>query len=163
IAQARAEVLRAVSTFRIASEEATRFGGEVIPLDITTAAKAHHGRWVRVPRGPVLGITPFNFPLNLVAHKVAPALALGSSVLIKPAPQAPLTAIELSKIVREAGFPEGSLEIVTCDNEVAEKLVRDPTFKVLSFTGSDRVGWHLQSIAQKKKVLLELGGNAATI
>jgi glyceraldehyde-3-phosphate dehydrogenase (NADP+) len=163
ITQARAEVSRAVSTFRIASEEATRMHGEVMQLDVTRAAEGYEGRWVRVPRGPVLGITPFNFPLNLVAHKVAPALACGASVLVKPAPQTPLTAIELARIVRESGFPEGALEVVPCEVAVAERLVRDPRFAVLSFTGSDRVGWHLQSIAGKKRVLLELGGNAAAI
>jgi glyceraldehyde-3-phosphate dehydrogenase (NADP+) len=116
-----------------------------------------------VPRGPVLAITPFNFPLNLVAHKVAPALACGAPVVLKPAPKTPLTALKLAEIVRDAGAPQDMLQVVPCENDVAETLVRDDAFAVLSFTGSDRVGWHLKSIAGKKHVLLELGGNAACI
>jgi len=163
IAQARAEVARAVSTFDIASEEATRTGGEAMPLDVTEAARGARGSWVRVPAGPVLAISPFNFPLNLVAHKVAPALACGCSVLLKPAPQTPLTALRLAQVVRAAGAPDGAFAVVTCENDVAEGLVRDDRFATLSFTGSAKVGWHLKSIAGKKRVLLELGGNAAAI
>lgn len=163
IVMARAEVARAASTFRLASEEATRLGGEVMSLDITAAGAGHEGRWVRVPRGPVLAIAPFNFPLNLVAHKVAPALACGASVLVKPPPRAAGAALALLKIAREAGAPEGALEVAECDVDVAEDLVRDDRFSVLSFTGSDKVGWHLKAIAGKKRVLLELGGNAAAI
>lgn len=163
IAAARAEVARAVSTFRIASEEATRLGGEVVRLDVSPSGERHEGRWVRVPRGPVLAIAPFNFPLNLVAHKVAPALACGASVLVKPPPQAPGPARALARIAREAGAPEGALEVAECGVAEAEALVRDARFAVLSFTGSDRVGWRLASIAGKKRVLLELGGNAAAI
>jgi glyceraldehyde-3-phosphate dehydrogenase (NADP+) len=116
-----------------------------------------------VPRGPVLAITPFNFPLNLVAHKVAPALACGAPVVLKPAPQTPLTALRLAEIVREAGAPEDTLQVVPCSNEVAEALVRDDAFAVLSFTGSAKVGWLLKSKAGRKHVVLELGGNAACI
>lgn len=160
---ARFEVDRAITTFELGAEEAARIGGEVIPLDVTEATAAYRGHWVRVPRGPVLAISPFNYPLNLVAHKVAPALACGSSVVLKPAPQTPLTALRLAQIVREAGAPMDALQVVPCSNEVAETLVRSDIFAVLSFTGSDKVGWHLKSIAGRKHVLLELGGNAACI
>jgi acyl-CoA reductase-like NAD-dependent aldehyde dehydrogenase len=163
IAQARAEVTRAVSTFEIASEEASRPGGEVMALDLTPAAAPYVGEWVRTPAGPVLGIAPFNFPLNLVAHKVAPALACGCPILLKPPPQAPLTSLVLADIVRDAGAPEDALQVVPCANEVAEGLVRDERFATLSFTGSAKVGWSLKAIAGKKRVLLELGGNAATV
>jgi acyl-CoA reductase-like NAD-dependent aldehyde dehydrogenase len=163
IAMARAEVARAVSTFDVASEEATRIEAGVMPLDITQAGEGYTGMWRRVPRGPVLGIAPFNFPLNLVAHKVAPALACGASIVLKPAPQTPLVALELGAVVRASGFPEHALQVLPCDVSVAEALVRSDGFATLSFTGSAAVGWHLKSIARKKRVLLELGGNAAAI
>jgi len=160
---ARFEVDRAIVTFGLGAEESVRIGGEVIPLDVTEPTAAYRGHWQRVPRGPVLAISPFNFPLNLVAHKVAPALACGAPVVLKPAPQTPLTALRLAEIVRESGAPDDMLQVVPCTNEVAESLVRSDAFAVLSFTGSDKVGWHLKSIAGKKQVLLELGGNAACI
>ena len=160
---ARFEVDRAIVTFSLAAEEATRIGGEVLPLDITEPTAHYRGHYQRVPRGPVLAITPFNFPLNLVAHKVAPAIASGCSVVLKPAPQTPLTALKLGEIVRASGGPTDLLQVLPCTNEVAEKLVRHDAFAVLSFTGSDKVGWHLKSLSGKKKVLLELGGNAACI
>jgi glyceraldehyde-3-phosphate dehydrogenase (NADP+) len=163
IVQARAEVARAVCTFELGAEEATRIGGEVMPLDITPAGRSATGHWVRVPAGPVVGIAPFNFPLNLVAHKVAPALACGASIVLKPPPQAPLTSIALAAIVREACPVPDALQVVPCEVLVAEALVKDERFATLSFTGSARVGWHLKSIAGKKRVLLELGGNAAAI
>ena len=165
ITQARAEVARAVSTFDLASEEASRQvgAGEVMPLDVTKAAAAYSGQWVRVPSGPVLGIAPFNFPLNLVAHKVAPALACGCSIVLKPPPQAPLCSIALAEIVRAAGAPEDALQVLPCSNEVAEALVTDDRFATLSFTGSAKVGWALKALAGKKRVVLELGGNAAAI
>jgi glyceraldehyde-3-phosphate dehydrogenase (NADP+) len=163
IVQARAEVARAVSTFLLASEEATRTGGGVLPLDVTPVATGYSGRWTRVPVGPVLGIAPFNFPLNLVAHKVAPALAVGASIVLKPPPQAPLTSLALAELVRTSGLPEDALQVVPCDVPEAERMVTDERFALLSFTGSDRVGWHLKSIAGKKRVLLELGGNAAAV
>ena len=163
LALARAEVARAVSTFELAAEEATRMVGEVLPLDVTATSRGTSGSWVRVPAGPVLGIAPFNFPLNLVAHKVAPALACGCSIVLKPPPQAPLTSLLLAEHVRHAGAPADAVQVVPCANDVAERLVRDDRFATLSFTGSDRVGWHLKSIAGKKRVLLELGGNAAAI
>jgi acyl-CoA reductase-like NAD-dependent aldehyde dehydrogenase len=163
LTQSRGEVARAVSTFDIASEEASRITGEVMPLDLTAASAPYVGEWVRTPAGPVLGIAPFNFPLNLVAHKVAPALACGCSILLKPPPQAPLTSLVLAAIVRDAGAPEDALLVVPCANDVAETLVRDDRFATLSFTGSAKVGWALKAIAGKKRVLLELGGNAAAI
>jgi acyl-CoA reductase-like NAD-dependent aldehyde dehydrogenase len=163
IADAKREVSRAVQTFTIAAEEAKRIPGEVIPLDWTPGTDSHLGILRRVPIGSVLGITPFNFPLNLVAHKVAPALAAGNAILIKPAPQAPLTALLLGEVALEAGLPPGALNILPCDNTVAEQLVVDPRFKLLSFTGSASVGWRLKAKCGKKKVVLELGGNAGVI
>jgi acyl-CoA reductase-like NAD-dependent aldehyde dehydrogenase len=163
IAQALGEVVRAVSTFEIGAEEATRIGGEVMPLDITPVSAGYSGQWMRQGRGPILGIAPFNFPLNLVAHKIVPALACGCSIVLKPPPQAPLTSIALAEILRDAGMPENAVQIVPCDNDVAERMVKDARFKTLSFTGSAKVGWYLKSIAGKKHVLLELGGNAAAI
>ncbi|MEQ1791442.1 MAG: aldehyde dehydrogenase family protein, partial [Nitrospiraceae bacterium] len=163
IADATREVSRAVQTFTIAAEEARRIPGEVIPLDWTPGTDSHLGILRRVPIGPVLGITPFNFPLNLVAHKVAPALAAGNSILIKPAPQTPLTALLLGEVVLESGLPPGALNVLPCDNQVAEQLVVDPRFKLLSFTGSAAVGWMLKAKCGKKKVVLELGGNAGVI
>lgn len=163
ITDAKREVARAVQTFTVAAEEAKRIPGDVIPLDWTPGTDSHLGILRRFPIGPVLGITPFNFPLNLVAHKVAPALAAGNSILIKPAPQAPLTALLLGEIAMEAGLPPGGLNVVPCDNSVAEQLVVDPRFKLLSFTGSAAVGWMLKAKCGKKKVVLELGGNAGVI
>jgi len=163
IALARAEVGRAVSTFEIGSEEATRVGGEVMPLDITATSRGYSGTWVRVPAGPVIAISPFNFPLNLVAHKLAPALACGCPVVLKPPPQAPLTSLLLADCIRRSGAPDDAVQVVPCEVAVAEKLVRDDRFATLSFTGSANVGWHLKSVAGKKRVLLELGGNAAVL
>ncbi|MET0515843.1 MAG: aldehyde dehydrogenase family protein [Nitrospiraceae bacterium] len=163
ITDARREVSRAVHTFSIAAEEAKRIAGEMLPLDWTPATEAHWGLTRRFPIGPILGITPFNFPLNLVAHKVAPALAAGNAILIKPAPQTPLTALLLGEVIMEAGFPEGAVNIVPCSNPIAERLVTDPRFKLLSFTGSAAVGWMLKGKSGKKKVVLELGGNAGVI
>jgi acyl-CoA reductase-like NAD-dependent aldehyde dehydrogenase len=163
IAMARAEVARAISTFEIGAEEATRITGEVMPLDVTATTRGYTGAWVRVPAGPVIAISPFNFPLNLVAHKIAPALACGCPVVLKPPPQAPLTSLLLGECIRRAGAPDDAVQIVPCDVRVAEKLVQDDRFATLSFTGSAKVGWHLKSIAGKKRVLLELGGNAAVL
>jgi acyl-CoA reductase-like NAD-dependent aldehyde dehydrogenase len=163
ITLAAAEAARAVSTFDIAAEEATRLGGEVVPLDVTVAGEGRTGYWRRVPSGPVLAISPFNFPLNLAAHKIAPALACGCSVVLKPPPQTPLTALALAAIVREACPVPNALQVVPCATEVAESLVRDDRFATLSFTGSAAVGWKLKAQAGKKRVLLELGGNAAVI
>ena len=163
ITDARREVSRAVQTFTVAAEEAKRIPGEVIPLDWTPGTDSHFGIVRRFPVGPVLGITPFNFPLNLVAHKVAPALAAGNPILIKPAPQTPMTALLLGEVALDAGVPPGGLNVLPCDNRVAERLVVDPRFKLLSFTGSAAVGWMLKEKCGKKKVVLELGGNAGVI
>ncbi len=163
IADAKREVNRAVQTLTIAAEEAKRIPGEVVPLDWTPQTESYLGMVRRFPLGPIVGITPFNFPLNLVVHKVAPALAAGNSILIKPAPQAPLTSLLLGEVALEAGLPAGGLNVVPCDNALAERLVIDPRFKLLSFTGSAPVGWMLKAKCGKKKVTLELGGNAGVI
>jgi acyl-CoA reductase-like NAD-dependent aldehyde dehydrogenase len=163
IALARAEVKRAVATLELGAEEAARMGGEVMPLDLNETSAGFAGGYTRVPAGPVIAMAPFNFPLNLVCHKLAPALASGCSIVLKPPPQAPLTALRLGELVNEAGAPSGAFQVIPCDVGVAENLVRDERFATLSFTGSAKVGWHLKSIAGKKRVLLELGGNAAII
>jgi glyceraldehyde-3-phosphate dehydrogenase (NADP+) len=138
-------------------------GGEVVPLDGTAPGEHHTGYWVRVPAGPVFAISPFNFPLNLVAHKVAPAIACGCSIVLKPPPQAPLTSLALAGIVRDACPVENAFQVLPCTNEVAEACVASNDFATLSFTGSSRVGWRLKSLAGRKRVLLELGGNAAVV
>lgn len=163
IADARREVSRAIQTFTIAAEEAKRIPGEVVPLDLTPGNEPYLGVTRRFPIGPVLGITPFNFPLNLVAHKMAPCLAAGNTMVLKPAPQTPLTALLLGEVVTEAGAVPGAVNILPCDNAVAERLVTDERFKLLSFTGSAPVGWMLKSKAGMKRVVLELGGNAGVI
>ena len=163
ITDARREVGRAITTFTIAAEEAKRIPGEVVPLDITPGTDNHLGLSRRVPIGPILGITPFNFPLNLVAHKVAPALAVGNSIVLKPAPQTPLTSLLLGEVILMAGLPAGMVSIVPCTNTVAERMVTDERFKMISFTGSAAVGWMLKGKAGKKRVVLELGGNAGVI
>lgn len=163
ISDARREIGRAIQTFIVASEESKRVSGDVVPMDVSPGMDHHLGILRRVPMGPVLGITPFNFPLNLVAHKVAPCLAVGNPIVLKPAPQTPLTALLLGEIVLEAGLPPGALNVLPCDNGVAERMVGDPRFKVLSFTGSAAVGWMLKGKAGKKRVLLELGGNAGVV
>ena len=150
-------------TFGLGAEEAVRIGGEVIPLDVTEPTASYRGQWQRVPRGPVLAISPFNFPLNLVAHKVAPALACGAPVVLKPAPQTPLTALKLAEIVRDSGAPDDMLQVVPCTTRSPSRSCVTTRSAVLSFTGSDKVGWYLKSIAGQKHVLLELGGNAACI
>ena len=163
IAFARGEVSRAASTFTLAAEELSRFGGEVIPVDIEEAFEGYECVMRRFPIGPISAIAPFNFPLNLVAHKVAPALAVGSSVVLKPAPQAPLTALALAEIVDAAGALPGQFNVVHCMPVDAERLATDDRPAMLSFTGSARVGWHLRGVAGRKRVTLELGGNAGAI
>lgn len=163
IAFARGEVSRAVTTFTLAAEELSRFGGEVIPVDIEEAFEGYQCVVRRFPVGPISAISPFNFPLNLVAHKVAPALAVGSTVVLKPAPQAPLTAFMLAEIIEAAGALPGRFNVVHCNPPDAEWLAVDPRPQMLSFTGSAAVGWHLKARAGRKKVTLELGGNAAAI
>ena len=163
ITDARREVDRATETFRIASEEATRIPGEVVPMDVSPGIEGYSGSIRRFPIGPVLGITPFNFPLNLVAHKVAPCLAAGNPIVLKPAPQTPLTSLLLGEVILESEFPAGALNILPCSNTVAEQLVQDCRFQALSFTGSVDVGWMLKKKVGKQRVTLELGGNAAVV
>jgi len=163
LALARGEVERAANTFRLAVEETRRIGGEVIPLDLQAGADGRVGITSRFPLGPVAAISPFNFPLNLVAHKVAPALAAGNTVVLKPASKTPVSAHILGEIGREAGLPAGALNVVPAAVETAENLVTDPRIRMVTFTGSAEVGWRLRARAGKKKVLLELGGNAAAI
>lgn len=163
IKDARGEVTRAIDTFRIAAEESIRIDGEYLSLDISQRAEGYEGFVKRVPIGPCSFITPFNFPLNLVAHKVAPAIAMGCPFVLKPAPQAPISAILLAEILAETELPRGSFSVVPCEVEDAAPLVEDDRIKLLSFTGSSAVGWALKSKAGKKKIVLELGGNAACI
>lgn len=163
IQYARAEVSRAIDTFTLSADEATRIGGELFPLDQTAGGDGRTALIRRVPRGPVLAITPFNFPLNLVAHKVAPAVAAGCPVVVKPAEQTPSAALVLGELLVEAGWPPEAISVLPCDRAVASALVDEPRFPVLSFTGSDAVGWSLRARAPRKQVLLELGGNASAI
>jgi acyl-CoA reductase-like NAD-dependent aldehyde dehydrogenase len=163
IRTARAEVDRAAFTFAVAAEEATRIGGEWLPLDLQPSAKGRGGIVRRFALGPVLGITPFNFPLNLVAHKVAPAIAAGCTLILKPASKTPLCALRLAEVAKESGLPDGALNVLPLASADAEELVADDRLKLLSFTGSAAVGWSLKSSAGKKRVVLELGGNAAVI
>lgn len=160
---ARAEVERAVFTFTIGSEEAVRIGGEFLPMDLQSSTAGRWGIVRRYPVGAIAAITPFNFPLNLVAHKIAPAIACGCTVVLKPAPQTPITALLLAEIVQKAGWPAGALNVLPLSNEDAAPLVSDDRLKLLTFTGSSAVGWQLKAKAGKKKVVLELGGNAAVI
>ncbi|WP_370970880.1 aldehyde dehydrogenase family protein [Amycolatopsis sp. cg9] len=160
---ARGEVGRAVSTFRWAAEEARRFSGELQRLDTDPGGTGRLALVRRVPRGPVLGITPFNFPLNLVAHKVAPAIAVGAPIVLKPAPATPLTALLLGEILAETDLPAGSWSILPVDNETSSQLVEDPRLPVVSFTGSVPVGWAIRDRVPRKHVALELGGNGAVL
>lgn len=159
---AKAEIARCVTTVRTAAAEALRFTGESVALDYGAGA-GKTAFTKRFPIGVIAAITPFNFPLNLVLHKVAPAMAVGCPVVLKPAPQAPLSAIALGKLMEEIGWPTGAFSVLMCGVPVAEKLVKDDRVAMLSFTGSDKVGWHLKAICGKKKVALELGGNASVI
>ena len=163
ISLARMEVSRAVNTFRIGAEEAKRIGGELIPLDLLPRGQNRVSITRRYPLGPVIAISPFNFPLNLIAHKMAPCIASGNSMVLKPSSSTPLTALILAEIVLEAGFPPQGLSVLPCRPELAEKMVVDDRFKLLTFTGSSEVGWRLKGIAGKKRTLLELGGNAGVI
>jgi acyl-CoA reductase-like NAD-dependent aldehyde dehydrogenase len=159
----RIEVERAIFTFSLAAEEAMRIEGECLSMDVQPGSDRRVGIVRRFPVGPVSAITPFNFPLNLVAHKLAPAIACGCSVILKPAPQTPLTALALARILQDAGLPAGALQVLPLRNEEASPLIEDDRVKVLSFTGSAAVGWELKARARKKRVLLELGGNAAVV
>lgn len=160
---ARGEVTRLVDTFRIAAEESVRIYGEVQPLEISERASGYFGMWKKTAMGPVSCITPFNFPLNLVAHKVAPALACGCPFVLKPARNTPIGALIIGEILAEADLPEGAFSILPCTSADAAPLVQDDRMKLLSFTGSDEVGWKLKAWSGKKRVKLELGGNAGCI
>jgi acyl-CoA reductase-like NAD-dependent aldehyde dehydrogenase len=163
IKAARIEVDRAIFTFNVAAEERTRIYGEFLPLDWQEFTAGRWGIVRRFPLGPVAGITPFNFPINLVAHKVAPAIAAGCPMVLKPAPQTPLCSLLLAECVQQAGWPDGGLNVLPLSNEDASLLVTDDRIKLISFTGSVPVGWDIKRRAGKKKVVLELGGNAAVI
>ncbi|ODT89522.1 aldehyde dehydrogenase family protein [Phenylobacterium sp. SCN 70-31] len=163
IRDARGEVSRLIDTFRIAAEESVRMTGEVQPLDISPRAKGYQGIWKRVPIGPCSFISPFNFPLNLAAHKIAPALAVGCPFVMKPASRTPLGAIIIGEILAETDLPKGAFSILPAQRDGADLFTTDERLKLLSFTGSPGVGWDLKAKAGKKKVVLELGGNAAVI
>ena len=164
IADSEGEVTRLIDTFRIAAEEATRNYGEVQPLDISARAKGYMGMWKRVPIGPCSFISPFNFPLNLAAHKIAPAIAIGCPFVMKPASLTPLGAIIMGEVLAECDIlPEGAFSILPATRAGADLFTTDERLKLLSFTGSPGVGWDLKAKAGKKKVVLELGGNAAVI
>ena len=163
IKDARGEVQRLIDTFRIAAEEATRVGGEVIPMDIAPRSESFIGMWKRVPIGPVSFVTPFNFPYNLVAHKVAPAIAAGCPFVLKPAEQTPVGALVLGEVLAECDLPPGAFSILNVPRDEAARFSEDERLKLLSFTGSDRVGWMLKGNAGKKPVVMELGGNAACL
>jgi len=163
IKDSRGEVSRLIDTFKIAAEEAVRITGEVQPLDISPRARGYHGIWKRVPIGPCSFISPFNFPLNLAAHKIAPAIAVGCPFVLKPASRTPLGALIIGEILAETDLPEGAFSILPASRDGAELLTTDERLKLLSFTGSPEVGWDLKAKAGKKKVVLELGGNAAVI
>ena len=163
IKDARGEVQRLIDTFRIAAEEATRVGGEVIPMDIAPRSESFIGMWKRVPIGPVSFVTPFNFPYNLVAHKIAPAIAAGCPFVLKPAEQTPVGALVLGEVLAECELPPGAFSILNVPRDEAARFSEDERLKLLSFTGSDRVGWMLKGNAGKKPVVMELGGNAACL
>jgi glyceraldehyde-3-phosphate dehydrogenase (NADP+) len=163
ITLAAAEIERAITVFRLAAEEARRFGVAAFPADADARGGGLTAMVERLPIGTVAAISPFNFPLNLVAHKVAPAIASGNAVVLKPPPQAPLAAFRLAELLTRAGLPPGGLQVLHLPVPLAERLATDPAFALLSFTGSARVGWHLKSIAGAKRVVLELGGNAPVL
>jgi len=157
------EVDRAVLTFRLGAEEAERMVGETIPLDLMPASKGRVGITRRFPIGPIAGISPFNFPLNLAAHKVAPAIASGNPIVLKPPSKDPLTMLTVAEIIEEAGAPAGSVSVLPMSRELGDRMVSDERFKLLTFTGSPSVGWRMKERAGKKRVVLELGGNAGVI
>ena len=162
IKDARGEVTRLIDTFRIAAGEATRLGGEIVDMEISRRTRGYRGMVKRVPVGPCAFITPFNFPLNLVAHKVAPAIAAGCPFVLKPAAKTPIGALIIGAVLAETDLPKGAFSILPCSNDDAGLLVEDERIRLLSFTGG-LVGWDLKARAGKKKVVLELGGNAACI
>ncbi len=163
IRDARAEVARGALTFRTAAEEALRINGEWMPLDWTAANRGRSGIVRRYPIGPVAGISPFNFPLNLAAHKVAPAIAAGCPIVLKPPSKDPLVMLRVAQYLVETNLPAGSVSILPMDRPTGDRMVADDRFKLLSFTGSPSVGWKMKTDAGRKKVVLELGGNAGVI
>jgi acyl-CoA reductase-like NAD-dependent aldehyde dehydrogenase len=163
IKTARVEAERAAFTFKVAAEETKRIYGEIVPLDWVPGTEGRTAHVRRVPLGPIAGITPFNFPLNLVVHKVAPALAAGNPIVVRPASQTPASALALGAILLEAGWPEGGIAVVPSSTDAAAPLVEDDRIKLLTFTGSPGVGWGLRARAGRKRVTLELGGNAGVI
>jgi acyl-CoA reductase-like NAD-dependent aldehyde dehydrogenase len=163
IKDSRGEVGRLIDTFRIAAEESVRMRGEVMNLEISPRAKGYRGMWKRVPIGPCSFISPFNFPLNLAAHKVAPAIAVGCPFVLKPASRTPIGALIIGEVLAETDLPKGAFSILPCSRDGADLFTTDERLKLLSFTGSPAVGWALKARAGKKKVVLELGGNAACI
>lgn len=163
IRDSRGEVTRLIDTFRIAAEEATRLYGEVQPMDVSPRARAYAGMWKRVPIGPCSFISPFNFPLNLAAHKMAPAIAVGCPFVLKPASATPIGALLIGEVLAETDLPRGAFSILPCRRDGADRFTTDDRVKLLSFTGSPEVGWELKARAGRKKVILELGGNAAVV
>lgn len=163
IKDARGEVTRLIDTFRVAAEEAVRIGGEVLNLEIAPRAKGYRGFTKRVPVGACSFISPFNFPLNLAAHKVAPAIAAGCPFVLKPASRTPIGALIIAEVLAETTLPKGAFSVLPCHRDGADLFTEDPRLKLLSFTGSPSVGWDLKARAGKKKVILELGGNAACV
>ena len=163
IKDSRGEVSRLIDTFRVAAEEAVRIEGEVLNLEISARSKGYNGYTRRVPIGPCSFISPFNFPLNLTAHKVAPAIAAGCPFILKPASRTPLGALIIGEILAETNLPKGAFSILPCKRSDATLFTEDERLKLLSFTGSPDVGWDMKSRAGKKKVILELGGNAACL
>lgn len=162
ISAARVEVSRAIETFTLAASEVSSFGGRTLPIDFDERSAGYECETRLFPAGVVVGIVPFNFPLNLGAHKIAPALAVGCPIIVKPPPQAPSAMLIVGELALEAGADPAALQVLPCDNDVAEKLATDPRVRVLSFTGSAKVGWELKKKAPGQ-VLLELGGNAGAI
>ncbi|MDE0865834.1 MAG: aldehyde dehydrogenase family protein [Rubripirellula sp.] len=163
IKDSRGEVTRLIDTFRIAAEESVRISGEVMNLEISPRAKGYRGMFQRVPIGPCSFISPFNFPLNLAAHKIAPALAVGCPFVLKPASRTPIGALMIGEVLAETEIPAGAFSILPCSRDGADLFTTDDRLKLLSFTGSPAVGWQLKAKAGKKPVVLELGGNAACI
>jgi glyceraldehyde-3-phosphate dehydrogenase (NADP+) len=163
IAQARLELDRAVSVFRDAAEEATRISGELLPADAVPAGAGRIALTRRFPLSPIAAITPFNFPVLLAAHKIAPAMACGATLTLKPPPQDPLTTLRLAELVKASGYPAGGINVVPCHVEVAQILIEDPRVRLITFTGSAKAGWAIRAKAGTKRVALELGGNAAVI
>ncbi len=163
IRDALVEVDRAILTFRLGAEEAERMTGQVIPLDLMASSKDRVGLTRRFPIGPIAAISPFNFPLNLAAHKVAPAIAAGNPIVLKPPSKDPLVMLKVAEIIDAAGVPEGMVSILPMSRELGDRMVSDERFKLLTFTGSPSVGWRMKERAGKKKVVLELGGNAGVI